>query len=101
MKRIVKTLVWSLASYGAENWTLLKNEWKWLDALEMWIWRRMKKCLDRPESKRRSVRDAQIETINSENNCKKDKELDWSRDERRVFVEGSHGGQNGGEESAT
>jgi len=34
--------------------------------------------------------DAARETINSENNCKKEKELDWSRDERTGFVEIRH-----------
>jgi len=56
-----------------------------LDALEMWIWKRMKKIAwtDRKINVGR-------ETINSENNFKKEKELDWSRDKRRGFVEGSH-----------
>jgi len=39
------------------------------------------------------------ETIKSENNCKKETELHWSCDERRGFVEGRHGGQNGGDEA--
>ena len=36
-KRLVKSLVWSVALYGAETWTLRK------EALEMWVWRRMEK----------------------------------------------------------
>ena len=48
-KRLVKCFVWSVASYGAENWTLRRNEQKRLEAFEMWIWRRMErvKCTDK------------------------------------------------------
>ena len=27
--------------YGAETWTLRRNEQKQLEAVEMWVWRRM------------------------------------------------------------
>ena len=40
-KRLVKCFVWSVALYGAETWTLRRNEQKRLEAFEMWIWRRM------------------------------------------------------------
>ena len=40
-KRIVKFFVWSVALYGAETWTVGRNEQKQLEAFEMWIWRRM------------------------------------------------------------
>jgi len=36
-------MVWSVALYGAETWTLRKNEKRRPDALEMWILRRIKK----------------------------------------------------------
>jgi hypothetical protein len=42
-KKIVKTIVWSVALYGCETWTLRKEEVRRLDALEMWLWRRMEK----------------------------------------------------------
>ena len=42
-KRLVKTLVWSVALYGSETWTIRKEEFKKLEAFEMWIWRRMEK----------------------------------------------------------
>jgi len=46
-RKKVKTLVWSAVLYGAETWTLRKDERRMLDAhyhaLKMWIWRRMKK----------------------------------------------------------
>ena len=42
-KRIVKTLIWSVAMYACETWTLRKEEIDRLNALEMWIWRRMER----------------------------------------------------------
>lgn len=42
-KRIVKAVVWSVALYGCETWTLKKDETRRLEALEMWIWRRMER----------------------------------------------------------
>ena len=40
-KRLVKCFVWSVVLYGAETWTLRRNEQKRLEAFEMWVWRRM------------------------------------------------------------
>src|ERR1044072_3570837 len=40
-KKIVKTIVWPVALYGCETWTLRKEEIDRLNALEMWKWRRM------------------------------------------------------------
>ena len=42
-KRIIKSLVWSVALYGSETWTLRKEEKRRIDALEMWLWRRMER----------------------------------------------------------
>ena len=42
-KRLVKCFVWSVALYGAETWTLRRNEQKQLEAFEMSIWRRMER----------------------------------------------------------
>jgi len=42
-KKIIKTVVWSVALYGSETWALKKDEIQRLNALEMWIWRRMEK----------------------------------------------------------
>ena len=40
-KRLVKCFVWSVVLYGAETWTLRRNEQKQLEAFAMWVWRRM------------------------------------------------------------
>jgi len=42
-KRLIKTLVWSVALYGSETWTIRKEDMRRLEAFEMWIWRRMEK----------------------------------------------------------
>ncbi len=42
-KTMVKCLVWSVALYGAETWTIRKEDLKRLEAFEMWIWRRMER----------------------------------------------------------
>ena len=42
-KKIVKAIVWSVALYGCETWALKKDEIQRLNALEMWIWRRMER----------------------------------------------------------
>jgi Reverse transcriptase (RNA-dependent DNA polymerase) len=42
-KRLVKTLVWSVALYGCETWTMKKEVVDRLNAFEMWGWRRMEK----------------------------------------------------------
>ena len=41
--KIVKTLVWTTLLYGSETWTLRKVDIRKLEALEMWLWRRMEK----------------------------------------------------------
>ena len=42
-KKIIKAVVWSVALYGSETWTMRKNEIDRLRAFEMWILRRMEK----------------------------------------------------------
>src|SRR5580692_4951510 len=42
-KRLVKTLIWSVALYGCEMWTMKQQIVDKLNAFEMWVWRRMQK----------------------------------------------------------
>ena len=42
-RKIVKTVIWTTVLYGAECWTLKKEEVRKLEAFEMWVWRRMEK----------------------------------------------------------
>ena len=36
-------LVWPVVLYGCETWTLRKEEIDRLEALEMWLWRKLEK----------------------------------------------------------
>jgi len=42
-KKVVKCYIWSIASRGAETWSLRAVDQKHLESFEMWCWRRMKK----------------------------------------------------------
>src|SRR6218665_3568393 len=42
-KRMVKALIWSVTLYGAETWTMRKEDVKRIEACEMWIWRSMER----------------------------------------------------------
>jgi hypothetical protein len=39
--RLTRTLVFSIATYGCETWSLTKTDRKRIDAFEMWCWRRL------------------------------------------------------------
>ena len=39
--RLLKALVWSVAIYGCEGWTLYSEDKKYIDAFEMWCHRRL------------------------------------------------------------
>jgi hypothetical protein len=43
IKKLKKCYVWSIAIYGAENWTLRAMHQKHLESFEVWCWRRMEK----------------------------------------------------------
>src|SRR5688572_4833209 len=52
--RLVKVLVWPVVLYGCETWTLRRAEIDKLEALEMWIWRKLERVCwqDRIKMKR-------------------------------------------------
>ena len=37
--RLVKTLVWTVLSYGAEAWTLKLRDERKITSMQMWLWR--------------------------------------------------------------
>ena len=39
--RLVKVMVFPVVTYGCESWTLIKAEYRSIDALELWCWRRL------------------------------------------------------------
>ena len=40
-KKVVKTVIWSVALYSAETRSLRKENIRRMEALKMWIWKRM------------------------------------------------------------
>ncbi|XP_072019709.1 uncharacterized protein [Amphiura filiformis] len=40
-KQLVRSLVWSIALYGAESWTLKQSDIEKIESFELWVWRRM------------------------------------------------------------
>ena len=40
-KRAIKIYVWSTLLYGCEAWTVSREMENWLQAMEMWCWRRI------------------------------------------------------------
>ena len=39
--RIARTIVFPVATYGSESWTLSKKDVRQIDAFELWVWRRL------------------------------------------------------------
>ena len=39
--RLVKAMVFPVVMYGCESWTVKKAECQWIDAFELWCWRRL------------------------------------------------------------
>jgi len=39
--RLLKALIWSVAIYGCEGWTFYSKDQKYIDAFEMWCYRRL------------------------------------------------------------
>ena len=38
---LVKAMVFPVVMYGCESWTVKKAEHRWIDAFELWCWRRL------------------------------------------------------------
>ena len=47
--KLVKVLVFPIALYGAETWTMRKHERRNIDSFELWSWRRVLRvsCIER------------------------------------------------------
>ena len=42
-KRMRKTLIWIVVLYGSEKRNMIKEDIRWLKAMQIWTWRRMEK----------------------------------------------------------
>ena len=38
---LIKTMVFPVVTYGCESWTMKKAKHRWIDAFELWCWRRL------------------------------------------------------------
>jgi hypothetical protein len=52
---MVKVPVLSIVLYGCETWTLLADDIAKLEALEIWLWRKLKKCVTWLQEKKSEV----------------------------------------------
>ena len=41
---VVKAMVFPVAMYGCESWTIKKAEYQRIDAFKLWCWRRLLEC---------------------------------------------------------
>src|SRR6218665_1281604 len=63
---MIKTLIWSVVLYGAETWTMRKEDIKRLEAFEMWTWRRMEKVSWTEHKTNEEILEEILETIREE-----------------------------------
>ena len=59
---LVKAMVFPVVMYGCESWTIKKAEHWWIDAFEMWCWRRLLSALWTARRSNQSI----LNEINSE-----------------------------------
>ena len=85
MKRIIKTIIWSVAFYAAEAWTYKKEDIRRLEAFEMWVGRKMEKISWRDMKTNEEV----LQMVQKERSLmdviwrqEKEEKLDWSYAQR-------------------
>src|SRR6218665_1348612 len=93
---MIKTLIWSVVLYGAETWTMRKEDIKRLEAFEMWTWRRMEKVSWTEHKKNEEI----LETIGEErsliytHNKNQTKEVDRTHSKSRITVKNGNRREN-------
>ena len=63
---LVKTMVFPVAMYGCESWTIKKAEHQRTDAFKLWCWRRLESPLDNPSPLDWRSNQSILKKINSE-----------------------------------
>ena len=53
--RLVKAVVFPMAMYGCESWTIKKAECRRIDAFELWCWRRLLRVLGTARRSKQSI----------------------------------------------
>ena len=101
---MVKSLVWSVVLFGAEIWTMTKEDTKRLEAFEMWTWRRIIKISwTEHQSNEEVLRKVQEERTLM--NTIRKRQTNWighilRASSRRFTSKDSYGGKNAGEEGS-
>ena len=85
--RMVKVFVWSVVLYGSETWTLQKEDIRWLEALEIWIWRCVMKVSWTEHNKWRYIADGWDRKRNKGHSLKSTEEMDRSHLETWFIIE--------------
>ena len=52
---LVKAMVFPVLMYGCESWTMKKAEYLWIDAFELWCWRRLLRVLWTAKKSKQSI----------------------------------------------
>ena len=52
---LVKAMVFPIVMYGCESWTIRKAECQWIDAFELWCWRRLLRVPWTPRRSNQSI----------------------------------------------
>ena len=99
-KRMIKVMVWPVALYGSETWMLLQDEINRLQALEMWLWRGLKKRSWSDKIKNEEMLKRGEEKLFDQNDKSKEEELDRTCVERGWVIEGCDGRESDGEKTA-
>ena len=100
LKRLVKCFVWSVVLYGAETWTLRRNEQKRLEEFEMWIWRRMERVKWTDKIKNAVVLERERRKDNTGTDKEKEKKLAGPLVKKELPAEGCSGRNGKREESS-
>jgi hypothetical protein len=87
----VKCYTWSIALYGAENWTLRKVEQRYLLGFKMWCWKSMKIMIWIDRLKNEEVFHSQVGTEHAAYTKTKGGEMDFHILRKKCLIEGKRG----------
>ena len=96
---IVKAMVFPVATYSCENWTIKKGECRRIDAFELWCWRRLESPLDSREIKPVSLKGNQPWILIGRTDAEAKVPILWPPDAKRQHIgKDSDAGKDWGQE---
>ena len=82
--RIVKAMVFPVAMYGCESWTIKKAEYRRIDAFKLWCWRRLLRV---PWTERRSNQSVHSNGIfTGRTDAEAEAPIFWPSDAKSQFI---------------